>query len=218
MDELDLSVKDKLTKLFDTIDTDQSGHISLTEFQEACSRLSLQVSKEDLQQFLNADVSGDEQLDLHEFCSFYIYRLRRVFNDIDCDSSGHIDVDELRRAFDKLGYNVTEREVKVLLTQVDSDRSGFVDFKEFCDYFVSLPSPSVRSIIEQWASGLSVDVGTDLAPPPLPPPSIAVWRALLAGGVAGVVSRTATAPLEKIKLLAQVSCTFKRTCLIGRLD
>ena len=48
-------------------------------------------------------------------------------------------------------------------------------------------------------------VGTDLAPPPLPPASVPVWRALLAGGLAGVISRTATAPLEKIKILAQVS-------------
>jgi len=47
-------------------------------------------------------------------------------------------------------------------------------------------------------------IGADLAPPPLPPASVPIWRALLAGGVAGVVSRTATAPLEKIKILAQV--------------
>ena len=47
--------------------------------------------------------------------------------------------------------------------------------------------------------------GSDLVPPPLPPPSIIIWRALFAGGIAGIVSRTATAPIEKIKILAQVS-------------
>lgn len=50
--------------------------------------------------------------------------------------------------------------------------------------------------------------GSDLAPPPIPPTSIVIWRALLAGGVAGVVSRTSTAPLEKTKILAQVQCIF----------
>ena len=46
--------------------------------------------------------------------------------------------------------------------------------------------------------------GSDLAPPPVPPASLVIWRALLAGGIAGVVSRTFTAPLEKVKILAQV--------------
>ena len=47
--------------------------------------------------------------------------------------------------------------------------------------------------------------GSDLAPHHIPPSSLVIWRALFAGGMAGVVSRTATAPLEKIKILAQVS-------------
>lgn len=38
----------------------------------------------------------------------------------------------------------------------------------------------------------------------MPPASLVIWKALLAGGIAGVVSRTATAPLEKIKIMAQV--------------
>lgn len=50
-------------------------------------------------------------------------------------------------------------------------------------------------------------VGTDLVPHHIPPASMVIWRALLAGGVAGVVSRTLTAPLEKIKILAQVNFT-----------
>lgn len=48
-------------------------------------------------------------------------------------------------------------------------------------------------------------IGTDLVPHHIPPASMVIWRALLAGGVAGVVSRTLTAPLEKIKILAQVN-------------
>ena len=35
-----------------------------------------------------------------------------------------------------------------------------------------------------------------------------IWRAIFAGGIAGIVSRTATAPIEKIKILAQVMCMF----------
>ena len=57
--------------------------------------------------------------------------------------------------------------------------------------------------------GASVDIGTDLAPAPLSPASVPIWCAFLAGGCGGVVARTATAPLEKVKILQQVySCVF----------
>ena len=49
------------------------------------------------------------------------------------------------------------------------------------------------------------DAGSDLAPPALPPCSLEIWKALVAGGVAGIVSRTSTAPLEKAKIIAQVN-------------
>ena len=49
--------------------------------------------------------------------------------------------------------------MKTLLAEVDRDQSDSVDFHEFCNFFCSLPSPSVRSIVEQWASGPSVDTG-----------------------------------------------------------
>jgi solute carrier family 25 phosphate transporter 23/24/25/41 len=198
------NVELQLFALFRTIDADNSGHISLEEFKTVCQKLSLDVSTEEINRFLQADVTGDSLLDFTEFCQFYISSLDQVFKAIDTDGSGHIAIDELEDAFRKLGHSVTRREIKQLLSQVDKDQSGSVDFQEFCEYFASLPSPTMKAVIEQWSSGLSIDVGTDLAPPPIPPPSLTIWRALLAGGVAGVVSRTATAPLEKIKLIAQI--------------
>ena len=194
----------KLQEVFNSIDTDRSGAVSADEFRAACSKLSLTVSQQELNEFLASDTSGDQQLDFVEFTNFYVSQLRGVFQQIDQDGSGEINPHELREAFSKLGYSATEREIKIVLDEVDKDNNQLVDFTEFCSYFCSMPSPSVRGVIEKWASGLSVDIGSDLAPPPLPPASVPIWRALLAGGLAGVVSRTATAPFEKIKLLAQV--------------
>lgn len=51
---------------------------------------------------------------------------------------------------------------------------------------------------------LQYSTGSDIAPQHIPPASLTIWHAIFAGGMAGVVSRTATAPLEKIKILAQV--------------
>lgn len=198
-------VREKLSLLFNNLDKDGSGTISLEELTLACSTLSIKLSEEERRNFIRADTSGDDSLDFNEFCSFYTQSLKRVFDDIDEDGSGEISVRELGEAFKRLGQSVSQRELKALLSCVDKDKNGFVDFTEFTEYFISLPSPSVRAILEQWSSGLSVDVGSDLAPPVVPPPSMKIGLTLLAGGMAGIISRSATAPLEKLKLLAQVS-------------
>ncbi|XP_011409833.1 PREDICTED: calcium-binding mitochondrial carrier protein SCaMC-1-like [Amphimedon queenslandica] len=198
-------VKDKLLSLFNKLDKDGSGNISLEELSLACSDLSIKLTEDEKRRFLRADSSGDRLLDFEEFCSFYTQSLQGVFDNIDKDKSGEISVAELEDAFKRLGQSVNGRELKALLAQVDKDKNGRVDFNEFSEYFISLPSPSVRAVLEQWSSGLSVDVGSDLAPPVIPPPSMKIGLTLFAGGTAGIVSRTATAPLEKIKILAQTN-------------
>ena len=50
-----------------------------------------------------------------------------------------------------------------------------------------------------------LDIGSDMTPAALPPKEIPLARFMIAGGLAGIVSRTATAPLETLKLIAQVS-------------
>ncbi|CAI7999938.1 Calcium-binding mitochondrial carrier protein SCaMC-1 [Geodia barretti] len=207
VDLLGLEALDRLQDVFNGIDEDKSGFISINEFTKACRELSMTVTTEELHDFICSDSSGDGELNFEEFCCFYSTRLKKVFDEIDTDRSGEIDWKELQRAFITLGYKATDREVRSLLTRVDTDKNEQIDFKEFCNYFCSLPSPSTRAVLERWASGLSIDTGSDLAPPALPPCSVEIWKALVAGGVAGIVSRTFTAPLEKAKIIAQTQTT-----------
>lgn len=153
------NVLKRLQLVFDSIDTDKSGTISAHEFQQACRELSICVNQEELDFFLGSDASGDGKLNFQEFSQFYVRRLEKAFKDIDADNSGEISADELKGTFEKLGFPATEREVRAVLAEVDRDQSGTVDFIEFCTFFCSLPSPNVRSVVEQWASGLSVDTG-----------------------------------------------------------
>ena len=153
------NVLKRLKLVFDSIDIDKSGTISVQEFQQACRELSICITQEEVDFFLTSDASGDGKLNFQEFSQFYVRRLEKAFKEIDADDSGEISVDELKGAFEKLGFPATKREVRAVLAEVDRDQSGTVDLSEFCAFFCSLPSPSVRSVVEQWASGLSVDTG-----------------------------------------------------------
>eukprot|EP00884_Botryococcus_braunii_P018964 jgi/Botrbrau1/5751/Bobra.0134s0024.1 len=57
--------------------------------------------------------------------------LQYCFELIDSDASGELDVSELQKVFEALGDTVTKRDVEELLAQIDSDRSGHIDFPEF---------------------------------------------------------------------------------------
>ena len=56
-----------------------------------------------------------------------------------------------------------------------------------------------------------IDIGEQLTcPPDFPKPKGSTfgisWYHLIAGGVAGAVSRTSTAPLDRLKVMLQVCC------------
>ena len=151
---------EKLRCIFNEIDSNSSGAISQDELTLACRKLSIEVEIKQLKDFIESDVTGDEELNFDEFCHFYLVRLQTIFKEIDADGSGSIGVDELKSAFGRVGFHLTDREVLSLLADVDKDNSESVDFSEFCNFFCSLPSPDFRLIVEKWASGLSVDTGT----------------------------------------------------------
>ena len=159
-DALGSKAQQQLRNVFNKIDRDGSGAISVDEFSEACNDLSVRVTAEELTEFVRSDVSGDGQLDFDEFSHFYTSRLRKVFDEIDTNASGEINSEELKDAFEILGYTPTEREVKVMLANVDEDSNEQINFAEFSNYFCSMPSPTMKAVIEKWSSGLFIDTGT----------------------------------------------------------
>ena len=57
--------------------------------------------------------------------------LKKLFDSIDTDGSGEIDVDELMEICQRLGVTVSDDEVKEMMESADSDGNGVLDFEEF---------------------------------------------------------------------------------------
>lgn len=60
--------------------------------------------------------------------------VERVFNRFDENHDGKISAAELGKVVRALGSPVSEQEVEVMIQEMDSDRDGFVDIKEFADF------------------------------------------------------------------------------------
>merc|ERR1711982_311327 len=63
----------------------------------------------------------DDQLD----------EIREAFSLFDADASGMIDVRELKAAMRALGFEVKNEELKKMVTDVDNDGNGTIEFAEF---------------------------------------------------------------------------------------
>lgn len=60
--------------------------------------------------------------------------LRVHFDSFDKDGSGHITAEELAEVMRSVGESATPAEVQKLISEVDRDKSGTIDFEEFCEY------------------------------------------------------------------------------------
>lgn len=56
---------------------------------------------------------------------------RKNFQEIDLDSSGTIDLNELSVMFKKMNYHLEETEVMEVMSSIDTDDDGMINFTEF---------------------------------------------------------------------------------------
>merc|ERR1712202_114826 len=62
-----------------------------------------------------------------------IEEIREAFNLFDADASGMIDVRELKAAMRALGFEVKKEELKKMISDIDNDGNGSIEFGEFLE-------------------------------------------------------------------------------------
>ncbi|KAF3819565.1 hypothetical protein GH733_015074 [Mirounga leonina] len=91
---------------------------------------------------------------------------------------------------------------------IDADGTMTIDWNEWRDYFLFNPVTDIEEIIRFWKHSTGIDIGDSLTIPDEftedEKKSGQWWRQLLSGGIAGAVSRTSTAPLDRLKVMMQV--------------
>ena len=61
-----------------------------------------------------------------------VREFKDAFDIFDEDNSGTVSTSELASVMKTLGQDIDEKEVGVMISEVDSDGSGEIDFEEFC--------------------------------------------------------------------------------------
>ncbi|GAB2210464.1 hypothetical protein Droror1_Dr00015730 [Drosera rotundifolia] len=130
-----------LKEMFNNIDTDRSGTITLEELKTGLARLGSKISEGEIKQLMDAaDVDKSGMIDYIEFITATMHRHRlekednlfKAFQFFDKDNSGYITRDKLKQAMTQyqMGDEATTDEI---INDVDADKDGRINYQEFVD-------------------------------------------------------------------------------------
>ncbi|KAK9603373.1 hypothetical protein V6Z96_007961 [Aspergillus fumigatus] len=199
----------RVAKLWESLDVQKKGQLDINGLKKGFKRIDHPLKNADdmIRNILQTvDTNGDGYIDFSEFRAFVDHtehRLWRLFESIDRNQNGVIDKNELRAAFSRSGITLSSAKLDAFFEDVDSNKDGVISYPEWRDFLLFLPahSPSdLHAVFSYYTATGNLNPEGDV--------HINDLQGLgyfLAGGIAGAVSRTATAPLDRLKvyLIAQ---------------
>ncbi|EEA28849.1 calcium dependent mitochondrial carrier protein, putative [Talaromyces marneffei ATCC 18224] len=199
-----LEYPDRVDKLWEVIDTRKQGSVDFNGLRKGLRRMDHPLKNADsmLQQvFETVDTNGDGRIQYGEFRDFVSRAdetLWELFKSIDRDHNGEIDRSEFKEAFATARITVSSSMLDEFLAQMDQNNDGVISYNEWRDFLLFLPiePTNLGTVLSYYkATGnLNPEGDVDISD------TLQGLGYFIAGGVAGAVSRTATAPLDRLKV------------------
>uniref|UniRef100_A0A8C8JDJ5 EF-hand domain-containing protein n=1 Tax=Oncorhynchus tshawytscha TaxID=74940 RepID=A0A8C8JDJ5_ONCTS len=160
----------------------------------------------------SADNDLDGQMVFEEFVHYLQDQekdLKLVFKNLDRRRADKIDSKEIMQSLQDLGVHISQQHAEKVLQSMDKNGTMTIDWNEWSNYPLLQPKENnIPEITLYWKHSTLFDVGDNLMVPDDFTTEEKLtgmwWRHLVAGGGAGAVSRTFTAPLDRLKVLMQV--------------
>jgi len=141
------------------------------------------------------------------------------FQHLDNDNDGYISRQDLHHTLSKLSIAPTHRLIEKIHQDLDINKDGRINYHDFF-YFLKNKHPKsfenhdleckhhIEQVFDYWTKASIIDLGESM----VIPDEIAEektgnspWVIFVSGGVAGAISRTTTAPLDRLKVLFQAN-------------
>lgn len=134
-------------------------------------------------------------------------KLATIFAHADRKMGGRLDAHDIRAYFLKNGISIEIVEVNDLLNFIGTRGSQYIDYSEWREFLLFHPTCDVNGVLNYLRHGFIAEY----EPMPIEGDYCVVDRQqansalqLVAGAIAGIVSRTATAPIDRLKVMRQV--------------
>lgn len=134
-------MNDEVRQIFNKFDKNGDGKISISELKEMMATLGSKTTHDEVKRMMEElDQNGDGFIDLKEFADFHCNNdagnddskeLRDAFDLYDVDKNGLISAKELHDVLRKLGEKCSLSDCRRMISNVDADGDGSVNFEEF---------------------------------------------------------------------------------------
>jgi len=138
---------------FDLFDTKKQDFLSADDLGEIMRAMGFRPTEEELVDLLHeVDEDGSGEIEFGEFCqlcaTFLVEdpdletmkkELKDAFRIYDKEGQGFITMDVLRGLIAELLAPLTDEELDGIISELDEDGSGTMDFDEFCEMMMSQP-------------------------------------------------------------------------------
>ncbi|KAK9669814.1 hypothetical protein RND81_13G156100 [Saponaria officinalis] len=205
----------RIRSLFNFFDKSNTGYLDYAEIEAGLTALHIPSDYKYARDLLRVcDADQDGRVNYEEFRRYMDDKeleLYRIFQTIDVEHNGCILPEELYDALVKAGIEIDDEELARFVEQVDKDNNGVITFEEWRDFLLLYPHEvTIANIYHYWERVCLVDIGEQTVIPEGISKHVHAGRYLIAGGIAGAASRTATAPLDRLKVALQVQTTEAR--------
>ncbi|KAI9522649.1 hypothetical protein NQZ68_033747 [Dissostichus eleginoides] len=207
----DADSKRSCQDLFEKLDANKDGRVDVAELRAGLKAMGIFRQGAAQKIVSSGDQNNDGSLDFNEFSNYlkeHEKKLRLTFKSLDRNNDGRIDASEIQQSLAELGLDISKENALKILQSMDIDGTMMVDWNEWREHFLLCPAHNLEEIIRHWKHSSVLDIGDSLAIPDEfteeEKSSGRWWKQLAAGAVAGAISRTGTAPLDRMKVLMQV--------------